>query len=662
MKFIRFQMLAAFLCLFILQPGQSQNKKLDKSLSKADAYYKAGSFSKALKAITKVKAGALKISSQNNYVLAYFIREARINLAMGIVDGFENSLNNALVTSKTVYGETSTSYANTILDVGEIYIEYGNYRIAREYIEQAEALLQKTSQLNEVLKGRVALLKAEALIGQGFVNEAIELLGGVEKYFVARAVDKETTVENGQIKSTRLDEAQIFSRHNDYAQLKTLLMMAYAKKGRISVIGSNGENPDVDVIYRELSGWLKNKRRYLGETSLAEVRANFLWAKAFEENGSKIDLGYDRILNDLKRKTAPTNNLAHEIYLSYISFLLDKGNRPRYLNTKLEYEKMIDKYYPKSSLHQVKLRAVEFNSKFSRDKTRNIENEATAVIGSKTLPKYYSTRVRILEFLYDVAISEHRYANAEGYLNQLAEIKKELCGETSPEYHVTKVALANFYLDYTNKIEEAGKIYQESYYNLVAKEIGEQHKDLINILNHLAQWYEMTDKYQLASKTLKDAHSAVSVKFDNRDILFGMGLTNIAKLQLKLGDYDEADTNIQKALEVIDLKDNREYNEYGPAYISALETQARLYGIKGLFDEAEGNLARTRKIISRSEVPIGDEMSTAKELSSLFIQLGKYSETEKLLDNLIREYEELFGNTTLRLIEPLVDKGRILLA
>ena len=73
-------------------------------------------------------------------------------------------------------------------------------------------------------------------------------------------------------------------------------------------------------------------------------------------------------------------------------------------------------------------------------------------------------------------------------------------------------------------------------------------------------------------------------------------------------------------------------------------------------------LARTRKIIAKSEVPIGDELSTAKELSTLFIQLGKYSQTEELLDNLILEYEALFGNTSLRLIDPLVNKGKIMLA
>lgn len=658
-------MILIFLIVGFLQPAISQNKKLDKNLKKADGYYKAGSFSKALKSLNKFRTEALKISAQNNYLLAYHIREARINLAIGIVDGFETSLQNALATSKAVYGETSTSYAMTMLDVAEIFNEYGNFRVARDYTEQAQTLLMKTDQLNEALDARIALVKAEAMIGQGFVNDALELLAGAEKYFTSRAVDKETTVENGQIKTVRLEESEIYTRHNDYARLKILTGMAYAKKGRVSVTGANAEDPDVEVIFGELDNWIKTKKRFLGDNSLAEVQYLYVWGKALVENGNRTlppFLEFDRTLNDLKRKTAPTNALAHELYLSYLERLLAEGNRARYLNTKLEYERMIDKYYPKNSLHQINLKAIEFDSKFARDKTRNLENDAVAVVASKSLPKYYRTRSRILEFLYDVAISEQRYGNAEVYLNQLSDIKKELCGEKSPEYHLSRIALANFFLDYTNKLEEAGKIYTQSYEQVVAKEYSITHKDMINILNHLAQWYEMTDKYELASKTLKQAKDAANYIFDDEDILFGIEHNNIAKLQLKLGEYDQAEANIQKALEVIDMKHNREYPEYAPAYINALETQARLYGIKGLFDEAEYTLARTRKMIEKSDAPIGDELSTARELSTLLVQLGKYSETDKLLNNLITEYEELFGTNSLRLIDPLVEKGKILLA
>ncbi|MBT1699113.1 CHAT domain-containing protein [Fulvivirgaceae bacterium PWU4] len=666
MKKVSFLTLSVLLCLFASQAAYCQNKKLDKALQKIDNYYNSGRLEKALSSLGKFKKGALKAGANSNYMVVYYLQDARINLAMGIIEGFETSLTNALATSLNVYGENSTSYATTMLDVADIYLDYGNFRISREYIEKAEAVLKKTDQLNDAMKGRIALAKAEAMIGQGFANTALDLLREYEKYFAARAVEKETIVEGNEIKTKRIPEGELFQRFNDYAKLKTLIGSAIAKKGRISIIGADAENPDVDAAFLELDSWLKGKRRFLGETSLADIEYRYVWAKAFKENGNKdLDdsrLEFDNMLSDLKKKTNPTNALAHEIYISYLELLMSKGINARYINTKLEYEKVIDKYYPKASLHRVNLKAVEFDTKMQRDQTRNLETNALNLISSKSLPKNYKTTIRIYEFLYEVALAEQRYTNAESYLNQLLEIKKDLCGENSPEYHLARVHLANFYLDYTNKMDEAGKIYEESFFRIVVKEIDKNHKDMITILNHIAQWYEFTDKYNLAAKTLKDAREATIQKFKNDDILLGMELNNIAKLQLKLGEYDEAEANILKALEIIDLKENREYAEWRPSYISALESQAKLYGLKGLFDEAESNLERTRKLIQKADGPMGDELSTAKELSSLLIQLGRYSATDKLLNNLIEEYERLFGKSTLRLIDPLVDKGRILLA
>jgi tetratricopeptide (TPR) repeat protein len=82
--------------------------------------------------------------------------------------------------------------------------------------------------------------------------------------------------------------------------------------------------------------------------------------------------------------------------------------------------------------------------------------------------------------------------------------------------------------------------------------------------------------------------------------------------------------------------------------------------IQGLFDEAESNLERADDLAEKAKVT--DKLSSAKELASLKIQLGKYSETDRLLIDLIEDYEKIFGPNTLRLIEPLVNKGRILLA
>ena len=97
------------------------------------------------------------------------------------------------------------------------------------------------------------------------------------------------------------------------------------------------------------------------------------------------------------------------------------------------------------------------------------------------------------------------------------EIKKNLYGENSPVYHLARIELANYYVDYTDNFEEAENIYQESFFNVVDKEIDSWHKDYVDILNHLASFYQSTDQYSLASTTLDKALIAARTKFDNLD-------------------------------------------------------------------------------------------------------------------------------------------------
>ncbi len=647
-------------------PALSQNKKLDKSLKKIDGYYASGNFLKALSGLKKFKSGAEKMGPQSNYMVEYYLREAKFNLAAGVLSSFDLSITNALNASKNAFTEDSKMYASTLLDAADLYNQYGNFRLSREYVDKSKKIMEKVGAADDI-KARSTLIEAEALIGQGFCNKAIELIESVETYYAGRAVEKETTVEDGNIKTKRLPEEELYRRFNEYAKLKILHAYATVRKGVISVIGANAENPDSETLFNNLEAWLKGKSRYLGATSLVEIEYRYLWGKSLHDNGTASDvipskIQFDNTLNALKRKVIPTNNLAHDLYLSYLDVLLKNDDRGRYQNLKLEYDKVIDKNYPKTSVHKINMRAVEFNAKISREKTKDLESEALTVLATKSLPKNYKTNLLILDFLYDIAVLEKRFTNAEGYLSQIMEMKKELCGENSVEYHLARLALANFYIDYTNKIEEAGKIYDESYFKIVSKEIGEQHSYLVPILNHIAAWYEYTDKYSLAQQTLKDAGQKAESKFNNEDILLGIELNHIANLQLKIGDYDAAEKNITRALQIIRLKESKGYLEQKAAHIAALETQARLYGIKGLFDEATENLDRTRKLIRDLDSKANNDLSSNLELSGLLIQLGRYSTTEKLLDEIIPEYEKLYGVSSLRLVEPLVHKGRILLA
>lgn len=641
-----------FLLSLAAVPAMAQKTK---HLNKADAYYNSGEYEKASKALAKYRK-SIPAKNADSYWAGYYLREAKLSLALGLPQTFEEHVNKALASSAASAGDESVSHAWLVLDVAELYRRYGNVRLSAEYIDQAMRIMQGQD-LTEAEIAHIALIRAETMIERGFAAEALQLLREQEPILARRAVEKETTVENGAIQTRRVPNDEMPARFGDYAKCLMLIGAAYNKAGRLI---------SADSAFAAVDAWLRGKSRYLGETNVVGPENRFRWASYMIENGNlgsrPRDLQMDAILNDLKKKVTPTSDLAHEIYLTYLRELMQNSNRTSYNNAREEYEKVLDKYFPKNSLLHINMKSVEFDARLNRDKTKNLESQAAAVLNNPNLPPYHKTRLRILSFLVDVSILDKKYASGETYLKRMTEIAKELYGDSAPEYHLLRIRQANYLLDYTNKVDSAVAIYRESYDGVIAPRISIRHKDILEILNHLATLYELTDQYSKASETLKLASEAALQKYRDDDILYGIELTKLARLRLKLGEYEQAEKDIARAMEVIDLRKNRGFGEYLPALVEAMDTQAKLYGIKGLFDEANASLERSEKIIARSKGAVTGSLDTDEERVGLLIQLGRYAQASKVLDEVFAEYERLYGSTSIRLINPLVARGRIQLA
>ncbi len=199
--------LFVLLSLVAIQAARSQNKKFDKALRKVDSYFAEGSFLKAKSSLLAVrKSIASKMGQKNSYVPGLYLREARIDLASGILDGFDKTLSSALTSSMETFGENSASYAGTMIEIADIYNTYGNFRLSRKYLADAKELLNRTNQLTDYTNGQIILVEAEAMTGQGFCNEAISLLKSSDSYFVGRAKEKESIVDGDNIKTLRVPE------------------------------------------------------------------------------------------------------------------------------------------------------------------------------------------------------------------------------------------------------------------------------------------------------------------------------------------------------------------------------------------------------------------------------------------------------------------------
>lgn len=647
---MKIRLLLLLVIVPLLGIAQSKNEKF---LRKAEASYATGDYKKAFKYLEKFRSKVnKKLGTPNEYTPVYYLNYSKYNLASGMILEFESNVQAAINAINAATERNEKSF-NMLIDAAMLYNQNKSYLKSVQLLESVKTSLEVAGLAKDPLKAKWDLAYAEAIGGQGYYNQAIRILSERQPYFAGRAVKQETYVDNGALKTRKLSEEEYRVRVGQYAKLQTLLAMTYGRKG---------EYDSAFNTFDKASGWI---RKALDRYAIEHIYNQYQFANFQLDNGLEValaeDVDYGNLLTKLKANHKPSHWLATLLYEAQLRIYLRDGSS-KYYNMKLEYEKLINKEFKSTSIYGPRLKSIEFDSKLSRDKTAGVETAANNLIAfSKGLPRNNEVSMHIYQFLADLSIFQKKFANAELYLRAVNDIQTSLLGEDAPETHLTKTLYANYLVDYTNNIAEANKIYDESFTRIFEKEIGPWQADYINILNHLADLYELTDRYADANATVVKALRIAVARFGDKDYQYGVELNNVARLEIKLGEYEKAEEHINASLKL--LEEFRKDDNKKVFLINAIDTQAILFGIKGLFDEAEDALDRSARIISKADaVLVGiDENATAKELSSLLIQLGRYSDLEDMLNELIKNYEKQYGSNSLRLIEPLVNLGRLAL-
>ena len=636
--------------LFFISFSAFAQSKYDKVLTKADAYYEQGDYLKAQKTLTKLRKKAKKkLGVNNKYEAIAKMELVKYNIDMGKLTGFESQLEDAISTSVSANGEGTLEHGLTLLDASKLYMGYGNPLKAKEYLDQAEEIFSKSENLNDIVKARLTLVEIEVLIERGFYKDALKLVKKNEDYFRGRAVTRVSEVDaSGKLKSRTLEPQEKNVRFSEYANLMILKGTALGRMGNIK------ETFNVLFSAKE---WIKKN---LGKGHLLYAKAQYVDAKILEEHagtlgaknaGQNLEDALKSIEKDHKDNHAYKLTIENAILKNF----LVQGENKKFRRDQSYYEKDIKSYYGKDNLHYLVNTTLELDAKLSKDRVGDLEHKAVAIVASdNVLPEYHPIKADVLEFLYTVALVDEKYQNGENYLNDILKIKKEIYGDDSPLYHLTKIQLATHKLKYKDAITEAGEVYESSFDGVIQKELEPTHVEYIEILYQLAEYYEITDDYEKADATLKKVRETINLKYrDESDPDLGVALSRIASLQLKIGSYDEVNTNITKSIQI--LKDYRKQG-YRVDYSEAIETQAKLLAIQGEFDEAENALNKSQKEAGKASLTMQiDSEGSIDELANLFINLGKYSDTEKLLIYSIDQKQKSLGPNTRKLVTPLVD-------
>ncbi|MEL7145993.1 MAG: CHAT domain-containing protein [Bacteroidota bacterium] len=416
--------------------------------------------------------------------------------------------------------------------------------------------------------------------------------------------------------------------------------MLLMKANSLRLMG-NYNSADSAFVYT--TTWVSDN---LSKADLLYSWSQFLNARLLEENGLNEDAlvkFYQKAYVNSLRKYSEAHYINILIQENIIKAYYRNDNKQRLQAAKELFNATIRKHFDRESVNKILKETIRFDLKIDDNRTRSLEDDVNVLLSrTEELPYNHQRRIDLLWFAVRVARLNDQPKNIETYLNRILEQQAVLYGEDAPVYHLTKTHLANFYVDFSEKFSEAEEIYESSYHSVVEKEFSNGHKDYVEILNHLARFYEETDQYGRAGKTLEEALEASRRKYDDRDLDYAVELEKIAALQIKIGQYDEADANLAQTLEILEEKKT----PVATAYIAnTLITQAKLLAIKGEYDLAEFNIFKSDKIKSKTDLPpIFTSNDATDDLAELNINLGRYGAAQSLLNRSIASTKKRYGS------------------
>ncbi len=624
----------------------------DKMLIKINDTYESGDYIKTKKYLIKFKKKtSKKLGKENKYVVEFYLLSARNDLAKGLLSDFSTDIEKALVMSEKVFTTNSEEHISYMNRVSSLLILNGEILKAFRLATEAQAKIEELG-ASERLAALTKLNLSAVYSGMGFYAKSIAFIDENKDYFLGRAITKESYVDpkTGKLKSKRLPQKEVDERLDEYAQLLNLRANTYRLMGDFKM---------ADTEFELAGNWIDDN---LGKSNLRYIENQLYHGDLLSENGTngKVTRAYyETALSKLKKDHSEAHYLALQVYESLLKNYLANNDNSKFKNLKSEYERVIKKYFNKKSLVYIRLETVDYSRKLDKKNPKGIESSCLSILADyKRIPAIHKQRIELYEYAYKAAILNNSYKNADSYLDKILELKDGLYGSDAPEYHLTKTEVANFYIDYTDKITEAGEIYAASFEKVVKPQIKPGHISYVRIQNHLSKYNEFSDNFDGAKTSLEDALLATRIKYNTTDIAYGSELVKIADLQIKIGEYKEAEKNITVAKEIlVALKKDREQLV---DYILALETNAKLSAMKGDFEQAKNEIIRSQKLLSKATNLTGyDALASTVNLADIYVKYGRISKTRDALVAVIEDYESLFGLESNRLIIPLLSYGNL---
>ncbi|MCH8319161.1 MAG: tetratricopeptide repeat protein, partial [Bacteroidetes bacterium] len=481
--------------------------------------------------------------------------------------------------------------------------------------------------------------------------------------------------KSGEMKWKKLAAKQLKQRKRAYAAALNLSGNIYRKKG---------DYQKSDSILNTANTWISKN---LNKKDISYVDNLHAMAQLYDDQ-EQFPIAanfFKKAIKASEKKAGLRNKTSHVTYLEiHEHWIRSYINNNEHSKARTALNRLLPRialYYSKDNFHFAKIKRLDAEISMSRGNLSKAESELQELLNFNGLPSLRSEKHRqprlldkgvqnfeplpgdylelskVYYLLYEIYLKTDQFKKAGDCLKKLLKIGNNIYGNDAPDYHITKLKQADFFVNYTSEFKKAEKIYNTSFFKTIDKQLHPRHKDYITFLNNISKLYELMEKYSLAKDNLNTACEIALNKYGSVDIHYVAQLEKLASLYIKTGEYKKAENYIGTAL-------NHLKNITGQLSIEhskVLETLARLYTVMGKYDEAEKTLNLSSKIAKSTDNKRVLMTKNIDDLTALYLKTGRYFQTEKLLKEAIEQRETTYGESHLSLINPINLLGNLYL-
>ncbi len=643
-----------FLAFFISKAQAQEDLKIENKSEVLERYYDDGEYEKG---ITKVSRQIKKYASRGFYAMRFQPQLAKFQMANGEFAAFEKTVAKYLK-NKAANGEASESYARGLLETALIYVEYGNPTLAQKYLTQAHDLMPEkilsgqtgnkyrwANAVTAYLRGDWAdfLKKAEEFTAQKNFAEAVEFFDEA----------------NQSLQSRNAKPREVLRAKIKHLEIKTLTADAQRRLGRYA--DAQKTLSEVELMFASPEFSNKNQSFVLFEhvsllLMIEKGESREAIRKRLEKNlyfGERIvGLVHQRYMALHKEVIAYYNNsgFAQEgksVFFKPYKIYLDTRYPIRSRKHRYELRKSTGRYFGKNNFHYGYSRLLDAAHEQQIRNFRGAEKIlADLHKNAEIFPLNHPARRDLLLLMAKNKISLDNLPVAEKLLTELKNNSEMVFGKKSFQADEADAEIALFYINYSNRFDDAENILVKLFENA---KIYEKNAEFYLRLKSLdADLKDFKGNLSEALQVQVEILAELKNHFDSSHVRYAVEKQKVLQFLMRKGNYQTVETAIKEVTDVYEREGNPNFNIY---QAEALEIAAQFYVVMGLYGDAQDALLRSNRKFAKTTSGTGNS-SSEDELAKLYVQMGRFYDAEKLLKKTITTREERFGANSRFLIHP----------